>query len=96
MSNSVKTLGEAIRARREAKLLTQYALASEAGIKIITLRNVEVGRTEQIRDHARGTTAAYGGRCRAQPLCTLQACIVAKASASSVRASRRCSSVAYS
>jgi transcriptional regulator with XRE-family HTH domain len=46
MSNCVKALGEAIRARRKAKLLTQEGLATTAGIKIITLRTIETGRTE--------------------------------------------------
>jgi transcriptional regulator with XRE-family HTH domain len=46
MSNSVKALGEAIRARRNAKVLTQEALADAAGIKVMTLRNIEAGRTE--------------------------------------------------
>jgi transcriptional regulator with XRE-family HTH domain/tetratricopeptide (TPR) repeat protein len=45
MSNSVKTLGEAIRARRKTKLLSQEALADLAGIKLDTLRDIEAGKT---------------------------------------------------
>jgi transcriptional regulator with XRE-family HTH domain len=49
MSNGAKALGEAIRARRNAKFFTQEALADGAGIKLDTLCGIEAGRTEYPR-----------------------------------------------